>query len=236
MSFFYKFSFVLITVLFFNAGYAQQSKPASAAVKTAPVEVTVLDAQKQPRTKEQVLFKTKKGGKLFSGRTDNVGKLLMTLPAGDEYSVMLNTLNDSTYFGSLPIPALSGNETYTKPFVISMTYEPAKVFTLNNVYFETGKATLQPASFKQLQDLYEYMKWKDSSRIEVGGHTDNVGNENDNLVLSQKRAEAVKLWLVRKGVADSRIVAKGYGASMPVEDNSTDAGRRKNRRTEVKIL
>ena len=73
-----------------------------------------------------------------------------------------------------------------------MSYEPAKEFVLNNVYFETGRATLQHASFKQLQVLYEYMQWKDTCRIEVGGHTDNVGNDADNLILSQKRADNVK--------------------------------------------
>ena len=231
----YKLLSILAVSILLTTSYAQQTAPAGKP-KTAPVEVTVINAHKEPRTEEQVLFKAKKGGKLFQGRTDKAGKLLIALPVGDEYSVLLNTLNDSTYFGNLPIAALGGNETYTKPFVLSMTYEPAKNFTLNNVYFETGKAALQPVSFKQLQDLYEYMKWKDSTRIEVGGYTDNVGNDNDNINLSQRRAETVKAWLVQKGISESRIIARGYGASLPVEDNNTEDGRKKNRRTEVKIL
>jgi OmpA-OmpF porin, OOP family len=231
----YTFFFILIIAFLHNSGHAQNTAPANNG-KTAPVEVTVTDAHPLPGTGEQVIFKAKKTGKLFEGRTNKSGKLLITLPAGDEYTVMLNTINDTTQFGKLPIPPLADNQSYTKPFVIEMSYEPAKEFILNDVYFETGKATLQPVSFKQLQVLYEYMKWKDSSRIEVGGHTDDVGNDTDNLTLSQKRADNVKAWLVQKGINASRIIAKGYGASMPVADNNTDKGRGKNRRTEVKIL
>ena len=231
----YTICLVLLTTFLHNFSNAQNTAAGNTA-KTAPVEAMVTDAQKTPRSGEQVLFKAKKTGKLFEGRTNKSGKLLITLPAGDEYAVMLNTINDSTQFGKLPIPSLADNQLYTKPFVIEMSYEPAKEFVLNNVYFKTGRATLQPASFKQLQVLYEYMQWKDACVIEVGGHTDNVGNDADNLTLSQKRADNVKAWLVQKGIKASRIIAKGYGASIPVTDNNTDEGRRQNRRTEVKIL
>ena len=227
--------FILVMVFVHNFGHAQNTAPANNG-KTAPVEVTVTNDQQLPRAGEQVVFKAKKTGKFFEGRTNKSGKLQVTLPACDEYMVMLNTINDSTQFGKLPIPPLADNQSYTKPFVIEISYEPAKEFILNDVYFETGKASLQPVSFKQLQVLYEYMKWKDSRRIEIGGHTDNVGNDTDNLTLSQKRADNVKAWLVQKGINASRIIAKGYGASTPVADNNTDKGRGKNRRTEVKIL
>ena len=160
----------------------------------------------------------------------------MAIPAGDEYAVVLSTLTDSSQYGTLPIAALTGTQFYKNPFVVEITYEPAKTFTLNDVHFDFGKATLLPESFKQLEDLYDYMKWKETCKIEVAGHTDNVGQDNDNLLLSQKRAEAVKSWLVKKGIGASRIDAKGYGAMQPIADNSTDEGRQQNRRTEVKIL
>jgi outer membrane protein OmpA-like peptidoglycan-associated protein len=231
----YTVFFILAMTFLHNFGHAQNATPAHHG-KTASVEITVTDAHQSPRTGEHVVFKAKKTARLFEGRTNRSGKLLITLPTGDEYTVMLNTINDSTQFGKLPIPPLADSQSYTKPFVIEISYEPAKEFILNDVYFETGKATLQPVSFKQLQVLYEYMKWKDSSRIEVRGHTDNVGNDTDNLTLSQKRSDNVKAWLVQKGINTSRIIAKGYGASTPVADNNTDKGRGKNRRTEIKIL
>ena len=80
------------------------------------------------------------------------------------------------------------------------------------------------------------MKWKENEKIEIAGHTDNVGNDADNLKLSQQRADAIRQYLIKKGIQPPRVIAKGYGASQPVADNSTDEGRRRNRRTEVKIL
>jgi OOP family OmpA-OmpF porin len=80
------------------------------------------------------------------------------------------------------------------------------------------------------------MKWKEEQKIEIAGHTDNVGKDADNLKLSLQRAEAVRNYLIKKGIKADRITAKGYGATQPVADNGTDAGRQKNRRTEVVLL
>jgi outer membrane protein OmpA-like peptidoglycan-associated protein len=79
------------------------------------------------------------------------------------------------------------------------------------VHFDFGKATLREESFKQLDELYEYLKWKETCKVEIAGHTDNVGADNENQFLSQKRAETVKAWLVKKGIQPARIIAKGYG-------------------------
>ncbi len=72
--------------------------------------------------------------------------------------------------------------------------------------------------------------------IEIQGHTDNVGNEETNLKLSQERAEEVKKYLVLKGISAGRISAKGFGSSRPIADNSDENGRSKNRRTGLKVL
>jgi outer membrane protein OmpA-like peptidoglycan-associated protein len=206
------------------------------SVRTAPVEVTVVDGKKMPRIGEKVIFTGKKSGQFFEGRTDKKGQLSIALPAGDEYGVVLSTLTDSSRYGTLPIAPLTGNQFYKKPFSIEITYEPAKTFTLNDVHFDFGSAILLPRSFKQLEELYEYLKWKENCRIEVAGHTDDVGQDSDNMILSQKRAESVKTWLVKKGIESSRIIAKGYGSTQPVADNSNEEGRQRNRRTEVRIL
>ena len=225
-----------ISVLFAGKTIAQNTADSKEAVRKAPVEITVVDAKKIPRAGEEVILTGKSSKKVFQGRTNKAGKLAITVPAGDEYIVVLSTLTDSTQYGTLPIPALTGTQFYKNPFTIEITYEPEKTFTLDDVHFDFGKATLLSNSYKQLEELYEYMKWKENCRIEVAGHTDNVGQENDNMLLSQKRAESVKAWLVKKGIESSRIVAKGYGATQPVADNATEEGRQQNRRTEVRIL
>ena len=80
------------------------------------------------------------------------------------------------------------------------------------------------------------MKLKPEIKIEVGGHTDNVGEKDANQLLSQNRANSVMKYLIDHGVSELRLTATGYGENSPVADNSTDKGRRLNRRTEVRVL
>src|SRR5688572_11279669 len=104
----------------------------------------------------------------------------------------LKTLLDST----LEIPALQPNQFFTSPFSVAIEFEPPKSFTLDNVEFDTGRPTLRPGSFKELNEIAEYMKLKPGENYEIAGHTDNVGKEADNQKLSQQRADAVKNYLV----------------------------------------
>jgi len=87
-----------------------------------------------------------------------------------------------------------------------------------------------------VDELVDYLKRKEDEKIELGGHTDNVGKAEANLVLSTARANTVRAYLLEKGIAPERVTAKGYGMTMPVAENTTAEGRGLNRRTEVKIL
>lgn len=101
------------------------------------------------------------------------------------------------------------------------------------VTFDTGKATITPDSAQTLDDAAAVLKAASDVRIEVAGHTDNVGTPEANMALSQARAQAVQAALVQRGVAATRLTAKGYGQTVPVADNRTDDGRAKNRRVEL---
>lgn len=105
-------------------------------------------------------------------------------------------------------------------------------FVTNNILFETGKATLKPESMEEIQKVAEYMKKNPQARFEVQGHTDNVGSDKTNDPLSQQRAEAVVKALEEMGVDPFNLRPVGKGSHEPVADNSTDAGRAKNRRVE----
>jgi outer membrane protein OmpA-like peptidoglycan-associated protein len=107
---------------------------------------------------------------------------------------------------------------------------------LEDCNFETGKAILQPESYKVIDELVSFLQRKDDEKIELQGHTDNVGKPAKNMVLSQQRAQTVMAYVISKGIDPSRLKAKGYGMTKPVATNKTPAGRALNRRTEVKIL
>lgn len=102
--------------------------------------------------------------------------------------------------------------------------------SIYGILFDTGKATIQPASAKCLDEVAKLLKKNAAWKMQIEGHTDNVGAADANVKLSQARAEAVRSWLVSHGVDGSRLVAKGLGASKPIADNSTEDGRAKNRR------
>jgi OOP family OmpA-OmpF porin len=104
---------------------------------------------------------------------------------------------------------------------------------LYGVLFDFNKSTLQPASDAVLQQVAELMAKDRSLKIEVQGHTDNVGGDAYNQALSEARARAVVDWLGKDNVASARLSARGYGKTRPVADNSNDEGRAKNRRVEI---
>ena len=124
------------------------------------------------------------------------------------------------------------NQTYE----VEINIEAPTDFVLENVFFDTGKATLKPTSNKALNNLVDVLKLKNTMVVEIQGHTDNVGKPEDNMKLSQQRAEAVKTFLVSKGIDTKRVTAKGYGDTSPVENNATESGKAKNRRTSLKVL
>jgi len=104
---------------------------------------------------------------------------------------------------------------------------------LYGVLFDFNKSTLQPASDATLQPVATIMAADKNLKLEVQGHTDNVGNDTYNQTLSEARAKAVSVWLTQHGVAADRLTAKGYGKTKPVADNGSDEGRAKNRRVEI---
>ena len=111
-----------------------------------------------------------------------------------------------------------------------------KPLTLNNIFFETGKSNLLDSSFAELNTLFNILKSKAKMMIQISGYTDNTGNVQDNIVLSEARANDVKKYLTDKGIDNNRIIVKGYGSSNPKASNDTAEGRAKNRRVEIMVL
>lgn len=116
------------------------------------------------------------------------------------------------------------------------TEPPRTIIALNNIFFDFNKATLRTESVTELNNLVKLLKDNPKLRIEVAGHTDSLGTAEINNRLSQQRADAVRQYLVDKGIAAARLRAKGYGSTQPIATNDTEEGRQQNRRTEFEIL
>ncbi len=125
------------------------------------------------------------------------------------------------------------------PFNITVLLEPIEVgnkVVLNNIFFETNKFDLKNESLAELAKLVEFMALNPTLHIEISGHTDNVGNIQANQVLSENRAKSVYQYLISNKIDASRLVFKGYGETQPVAPNDSEEGRKRNRRTEFKII
>jgi outer membrane protein OmpA-like peptidoglycan-associated protein len=230
------FLLLLFFTALFPTGFSQTS-PVLNLPKDAKVEGSVSDMRtKQPKNNELVVFRSQKNNNEYQAISDSTGKFSTRLPAGDKYDIYIMGFKDSSSYNVLDIPALGPNSYYKNPFTVNLQFDPPKTFVLDDVEFDFSKSTLRTASYSTLDDLVDYLKRKPNERIEIGGHTDNVGSDEKNLVLSLERAKSIVAYLIAKGISNERLVAKGYGAEEPIEDNSTEEGRQKNRRTEVKIL
>lgn len=119
---------------------------------------------------------------------------------------------------------------------ISTALKTKKRYTFRNVNFETAKWDLLPPALPELDGLAVFLKENPKVKVEIGGHTDDVGNDADNQLLSQNRAESVANYLIAKGIAPVRISHKGYGESQPVAPNSSALGRLQNRRVECRMV
>ncbi len=230
---FYYLAVIFFTPLFISA---QGTQPMNLP-KDATVDVSIADAKSgNMLNHEIVIFRSKINNREYQGLSDSAGKFALRLPAGDKYEIFILGFNDSTSYNVLDIPALKGNQFYKNPFKVDIQFEAPKSFVLDNCTFESGKATLKPEAYGVLDDLVEYLKRKEDERIEIGGHTDNVGKAEANMILSTNRANTVRAYLLTKGIDPDRLYSKGYGMTVPIAENDDEEGRQMNRRTEVKII
>ena len=232
-----KLLFAFLTFLVPYMAFSQSGNVQNANIpKDAPVDVSMTDFKNNILPHEIVIFRSFLNGREYQGLTDSTGKFSTRLPAGDKYEIFILGFKDSTSYIVLDIPPLTGNAYYKKPFKVDIQFLPAKSFVLEDCNFETGKAELKPESYAVLDELVAYLVRKEDERIELGGHTDNVGSAKSNLILSEARANTVRAYVIMKGIDPLRVTAKGYGFTVPVASNATAEGRAQNRRTEVKIL
>jgi peptidoglycan-associated lipoprotein len=185
-------------------------------------------------------FVTGNDGKFLFRVYENENYVLL----GDHDGYIIKRQPYTTIGKSIPLESLKElvtNVTLDTLLVLDRL-EKNKIFVLKNIYFEYNMADIRTDAAKELDKLVELLNDNPEIKIEMGSHTDSVASEVYNIELSQRRAESTVSYLIRKGIATERLVAKGYGESKPIARNTnpdgTDNpdGRQRNRRTEFKIL
>lgn len=205
------------------------------AHKTWYIKGQIVDAKtKKTIAADLNLVDPASGYPIMEIKVDSTGQFLLALPYFDSLGLKINSIGHDYLSSILPmdsVKAMSG-----KIFNFALT-PIEKVFTktFNHVYFETNSAKLEAISSVELDALATYLKTTLNASILIEGHTDNTGTVAQNNLLSLQRANAIAKYLVQKGIELTRIQTKGLGASMPIADNNSSAGRAKNRRTNFTI-
>ena len=167
------------------------------------------------------------------------GNYIITLPLGKNYGFYVSKKGYYPLSDNVDLRNKTDFAPITKDFQLTSiqkikTGETA--ITLNNIFFDTDKYDLKKESYPELNRLVQFIKENPDVKIEISGHTDNVGTSQYNKQLSQKRADAVKKYLVSQGCPADRLISVGYGESKPIASNSTDKGKAQNRRVEFRVI
>jgi OmpA-OmpF porin, OOP family len=163
------------------------------------------------------------------------GDYLMVLTSGAEYALYVT--KNGYLFKSLNFNY--SEVTNFEPIIVDVELEKVKtgsVVVLNNIFFDTDKYELKEKSTPELQKIIRFLNDHPGLKIQISGHTDNVGAIDYNIQLSLRRATSVYQYLIDNGIDKKRLLYKGFGASRPVADNTTESGRQLNRRIEVAIV
>jgi outer membrane protein OmpA-like peptidoglycan-associated protein len=177
----------------------------------------------------------KTGKSIHLSYSDEIdGSFLATVPKGNEYSLNASREGYLFYSENFSLDKYKPG----KPFILEVPLQKiavGKKVILKNIFFDSNKFDLKQESISELQKIIDFLDVNPKIHIEISGYTDDIGNDQSNLILSQNRAKAVYQYLTSHDVDKSRLTYKGYGKTKPVSDNKTTEGRANNRRTEFLI-
>jgi OOP family OmpA-OmpF porin len=186
----------------------------------------------------EIIIEDLETGKIVSELKSNpkTGEFFVVLPDNRKYSYYIKKENYFPISNNIDLSnhkRVEINENL-KLFTIAELTEKGVNLTLENIFFDTNKAVLKKESHAELNRVFTFIK-TNNFKIELFGHTDNVGENKYNLQLSQKRADAVRKYFIAKGIPAADISALGQGETKPIESNDSEKGKAKNRRVEVKF-
>jgi outer membrane protein OmpA-like peptidoglycan-associated protein len=208
----------------------------AAAGKLAPnkthavLNVTYMNNESVPHAKKKLTFVGQNKGKKVVITTDVYGEASFHIPREDTYTILCESLTGPFECGETPYVSRTASTGGIKVVFDDTRSE------LTGVTFKAGSAELVPGSLKTLKAAIAGLKRNPKAKIEVEGHTSSEGGEELNQKLSEDRANSVRDYMIENGIEAERVTAVGYGPSRPRESNATEAGRRANRRIELKVL
>jgi outer membrane protein OmpA-like peptidoglycan-associated protein len=190
--------------------------------KPLHAEIAISDIQGEK--KPIIIWSNKKDGKyIVILRKGKITDFAVTCPGYMFHSKKIDLTNLKEY-------REINEDIYLEPIMVGSN------IVLHNLFFKFRSYKLLKESQHELNRIIKIMRDNPRMKVEISGHTDNVGTRNANLKLSRKRAQSVVKYLIKRGIPEHRLSAKGYGESKPVESNESELGRKKNRRVEIEIL
>jgi OmpA-OmpF porin, OOP family len=204
----------------------------------------LLDAKNQTPLGAKIIYERLPSGADVGIAESNpkTGEYDIKLPGGHLYGVRAEAKDHFSESQTLDLRDIKSdtqlkNQDFTLRPIQVVKIETDAVVRLNTIYFDFAKATLKPESFPELERIVDVMNERSSIHIELAGHTDNIGSDESNQKLSERRANAVRAYLVSKGISQERLTTIGYGESRPIVSNDDEKdGREINRRVEFKII
>ncbi len=198
---------------------------------------SVLDAKTKDHVEAQITYEILPSLDESSKKTfwSKNGDFKIVLPYGKNYGVSARAAGYVPVSINVDLTRPGAYQELVKDLML-VPIETGQVVRLNNIFFDEYSANLKEESKPELDRLAKLMKENDNMVIEIAGHTDAVGSDSENQLLSDKRAAAVREYLISKGIKANRLFSIGYGESQPIADNNNDIDRQLNRRVEFKIL
>ena len=215
-------------------------KKLPAGARPAPVVVVsgkVFDMKTKLPLKARINYEDLgKGTSAGAASSDpNSGEYRIVLQAGKQFGFLAESANYYSVGENLNLSKLTSYQEVKRDLYL-VPIEKGAAIRLNNLFFDFNKSDLKKESNNELKRLVELLNQYPKMKIEIAGHTDNVGTDETNIPLSNKRAQAVLNWLVANKIDVTRLTAKGYGKSKPIAVGNTEEARKQNRRVEFLIL
>ncbi len=174
--------------------------------------------------------------RVIASATDNQGGFFVCLPSGFRYGLNVTANGYMIYSENFDFEeGYTSAEPYRKTIGLNKVRK-GEFMRMYNVFYNTDSWELLEESMPELEKLLEFMTINPVVVVEIGGHTDADGTEEHNQILSEKRANSVREFLIKRGIKSARLFSHGYGEGSPVADNETPAGKKLNRRTEITVL